>query len=74
MGLDLPEDRVPAPAPGAPKFVDDIWQRAQALALAGGAGPGDAMMQALADAADARWERRHGGGPTGSSDTGLFDI
>ena len=49
--------------------VDAIWQRAQMQSLASGHGPGDAMMTAIAEAADARWEqRRH------SSGRNLFDL
>lgn len=58
LGLDLPG--TPGVAPGhaaASDSADDAWQLAQAASLALGHGPGDAMMAALADAAEQRHDR-----------------
>lgn len=70
LGLDLPASSAVSELPGVKDGddVDEIWKRAQ-LQSAALHGPGDAMMQAVADAADARWEQRRGRG-----ERGLFDL
>jgi len=65
-GIDLPALATSTliPASGGahvPESANDIWKRAQMLSIAAGNGPGDAMMKSLADAADARAQRRHSG-------------
>lgn len=69
LGLDLPATPAVSNSPGsAGDDVDAIWKRAQ-LQSAALHGPGDAMMQAVSDAADARWEQRQGRG-----ERSLFDM
>jgi hypothetical protein len=74
LGLELPAAAIGPSVPSngvEGEDVNAIWQRAQ-LQSAALNGPGDAMMQAVGEAADARWEQRqrqrHGGG------NGLFDV
>lgn len=69
LGLKLPAAPSTTGAPeGDAEDVDAIWKRVQ-LQSAALNGPGDALMQAVGDAADARWaERHHRGAPD------LFDM
>lgn len=58
LGLDLPSLEPARESTAAQEeTVDVIWQRAQ-LQSAALNGPGDAMMRAVGEAADARWEQR----------------
>ena len=69
LGLDLPAAPATTALPGAAgDDVNAIWQRAQ-LQSAAANGPGDAMMQAIGEAADARWDRLHG-----RDERDLFDL
>ncbi len=71
LGLDLPAAASaggPNESASAGDDVDAIWKRAQ-LQSAALHGPGDALMQAVGDAADARWEQRQGRGKRS-----LFDM
>lgn len=68
LGLDLPVAAPAADPAGGGDDVDAIWKRVQ-LQSAAIHGPGDALMQAVGEAGDARWEQRHGRG-----DRDLFDM
>lgn len=72
LGLKLPAGAAAPMAPGAlveaGDDVDAIWKRVQ-LQAAALYGPGDAVMKAVGDAADARWEQRRN---RGGND--LFDM
>lgn len=62
LGLTLsPSAAATTSPPSSAETVDQIWKRAQMLSVAAGNGPGDAMMQSLSDAADARWARERSG-------------
>lgn len=61
LGLHLPEafaEPLEPIAHGEQEGVDALWQRLQ-LQSAASNGPGDALMQAISEAADARWAQRH---------------
>ncbi|MCW2921049.1 MAG: hypothetical protein JWL76_923 [Thermoleophilia bacterium] len=69
LGLELPAAPTATGTPdGDAEDVEAIWKRAQ-LQSAALNGTGDALMQAVGDAADARWDKRH---HRGAPD--LFDM
>lgn len=71
-GLTLPDSNttpaIPASTPASTvtgtdaTTVDELWAAAQRRELAAGRGPGDALLKSLSDTADARADRRRGGG------------
>jgi hypothetical protein len=59
LGIDLPPESASSSGESKPAAAIDEWQQAKLRSIAAGNGPGDAMLKVLADAAAARYERRH---------------